>query len=369
MTFIPTHCLPTAPGTNQLLVPSVPGIGTFNDPGSPRRGVCVVFHGLFTSAYEGVATTFGLTDLTNPYFPSYNLTLDTYLQDDGWVTLYPSYPEDSMGINDPAGALRADFAADTTFGARYMNTCLLWWDHILAWCNLHYPGAPVWIYGGSHGGWMAMLLASLKSNQLTGAIVQVPATIWGNASEAFTGAANDYNNINVSGMELLPGCLSGTVCPTLVWYGRNDAAVGFGKTTLTAGANLSSGAFTGGTGVLSVADLAQITTFVPSPPGTANYGPAVKILTNTGFATVQPGVPSGSSGAGTYTGCLTTFGGGTAASGADCTQAHTQDIIAAASSHVTGHSSGDGHNLPLATAQAFQTWWQANVNPVCPATF
>lgn len=355
MTFIPSHCLPTAPVTGQLLVPNVPGLGTSFDPGSHRRGVCVVFHGLFTYPYQGVGTTFGLTDLTG-YFPSYNLTLNNDLLADGWVTLYPSYPEDSAGINDPAGVLRYDFATDGLHGGRYLETCLLWWDHVLAWCNREYPGVPVWVLGGSHGGWMAMLLASVQSHQLAGVIVQVPATIWGNASEVFTGTANDYNNLDCSGMELLPGCLDATACPTLVWYGTGDQAVGFGKTTLTAGANLSSGAFTGGTGVLYVTDLSKIT-----------IGPGVKILTSTGFATVVPTGASGSTGAGTLTGCSTTFGGGTAVSGADCTQAHTQDIIATASSHVTGQSSADGHDLPLATVQAFQTWWQANVNPACPA--
>lgn len=351
---IAEHCLPTGTlATHELPVPNIPGIGTVQDPGPPRRGVVVLCHGLFEGINPGQLSV--PADVTG-FLNDYSGTLSADLQADGWVVYQLAYPEDNYSFGAPSDGLIDDVSNDAGFGARYLATTLRMWDHIVAWRNENYPGAPLFPIGGSHGGWEALTLASLRSSQIVAAIGYIPATIWSNASTVFVG--NAFGDMSTVGMDLGPHALDATTIPILVSYGTSDQAVGWaGATTVDAASNTVDVSTFTGSGTLHIANTAGIT-----------VGPQVKVVTSGGFATITfSGIGAGTPG--TLTGCRTMFGTGTLSTGNPVTQSNTAAMIANAGANVTSHVgvSPSNHDLQLADVSAFMSWITTNVHPLAPA--
>ncbi len=221
-----THCLPNGYlETDQLPVPNVPGCGTYLEPSGTKRGVAVLLHGLNTS----VITSFPITPQDSGVgglLPVYYGTLATNLKNDGWVVLFPSYAEDNYSSGVPAEGLYNDVNSDSGHGSRYLNTTLLWWDHVLNWCQTNYPGLPIMPIGMSEGGWHVLVLSSLRSSTIVGAISHCPATIWENVSYQFTQPVN-FASTNLSGLDIGVDALNNCNIPVMISYGTNDAAVGW----------------------------------------------------------------------------------------------------------------------------------------------
>ena len=353
-----THCRPTGTlGVGQLPVPGVPGLGTVQDPGAPRRGVAIWLHGLLTTPNPGLLGY--PTDLIS-FIPVYAGTLVAGLLADGWVVLSPSFPEDSYSGGAPSVGVKNDLENDpagtTNAGTRYLNTNLLWWDHIKLWRDATYPGAPLFPIGFSHGGWNALQLASLRENDIIASLAHCPATIWSNSSLAFVGTTLDTTLTR--GMDLMPHALDHTTVPTMVSYGTNDFAAGWaGNTTVTPGSDGVDVATFTGSGTLNVGTTFGMTS-----------GPLLQVQTSNGFATVNF---TGST-SNTVTGCTTEFGSGTLSTGNTVVQSNIDQIATnagIAGAPITRNATADTHDLTLTDVATFLAWISGHVDPLAPKVF
>jgi hypothetical protein len=343
---IATHCLPAgALAAHQLPVPNVPGSGSVQVPSSPK-GIAVLLHGLQTAPVAAI----GEPTNTGGVLP---LSFGTWASDllaDDWVVLFPSYAEDGYDGAPPVG-LYADVANDTGAGARYLDTTLLWADHLLAWRDANYAGLPVALFGMSEGGWHVLsILGSDRGPSFLGGVAHCPATVWSDASPQFTGT--DFGTISTAGMDLGPHALDSVYGPVLLSYGTSDAAVGFGSSGLGAGsAGVDVTTFTG-SGTLDVADGTQ---FV--------VGPRVQVETSTGTATLSfTGTTSTS-----LTGVSLVSGGGTLVAGSTVVQSNATAIIAnaqAAGRSVVANPTTDNHELLAADVTTFMDYTTGTLDPL-----
>lgn len=221
--MIITHCDPTGagPAAHQLGVPGVPGLGSVQVPATVD-GIAVMLHGLFTAT-----PTIPITPAdTGGILPNYFGTWAADLLADNWVVLEPSHPEDGWAAGPPLGGLWDDVSNDATFGARYLNTVLLWWDHIIGYCGQRWPGKKIALFGFSMGGWMGFQIAANRQSTVLGGVVHCPATIWSNANPAFTPPDN-FGTLTTTGMDAGATILNSCTKPLMVSYGTADAAVGY----------------------------------------------------------------------------------------------------------------------------------------------
>lgn len=220
---VDTHCLPSGSlVSHQLGVCGVPGNGTYQAPTATLRGTAVLCHGLDVVPTGPPVYPFDSGGILPIYFGTW--TAD--LRADGWGVLSPAYPEDGYA-GAPVAGLLDDVKTDPAFGARYLATTLLWCDHILDFCETTNPGKPVLLLGMSEGGWHVLtIMGSSRSDSFVGGIAHCPATIWSNASPAFT-APYSFAGVNTTGMDAGTGVLDGCTRPVMVSYGTNDAAVGY----------------------------------------------------------------------------------------------------------------------------------------------
>lgn len=159
-----THCLPTGSlGTGQLPIPDFPGAGSsILTPGGSKRGVVILMHGMLTTNGQ---FAYPLQDVVG-VLPELYQTLATNLQGDGWVVIWPALIGDSYNTAQSLGLL-ADISNDTGHGSRYSNSVWsLWWDHILNYLNLNYPGFPVVPFGVSTGALQAYLIAANRTSTI-----------------------------------------------------------------------------------------------------------------------------------------------------------------------------------------------------------
>ena len=343
---IATHCLPAgALAPHQLPVPNVPGSGSIQAPTNPK-GVAVLLHGLLTAPVAAI----GAPQDTGGILPVFYGTWASDLVADDWVVLFPSYAEDGYD-GAPAAGLYADVANDTGAGARYLDTTLLWADHLLAWRDANYAGLPVALFGMSEGGWHVLtVLASNRGGAFLGGIAHCPATVWSNANPQFTGT--DFGTISTAGMDLGPHALDSVAGRVMVSYGTADAAVGYGQSSLGAGsAGVDVTTFTG-SGTLDVADGTQ---FV--------VGPQVQVETSTGTATLSfTGTTSTS-----LTGVSLVSGGGTLVAGSTVVQSNATAIIAnaqAAGRPVVANATTDNHELLAADVTTFMDYTTSTLDPL-----
>jgi hypothetical protein len=168
---VPTHCLPAGVlGTSQVPVPNFPGSATILTPGGSKRGVAVVLHGLGTTTPgwpRGAFVDNGITQM---------LTLVTNLQNDGWVVIEPDEPGDTYLTNQSDGWFN-DITNDTGSGSRLKTSIAAWWDHVMQYCNLHYPGFPVVPVGVSLGGLLILNMLQQRASSVAAYCMHIPAAL------------------------------------------------------------------------------------------------------------------------------------------------------------------------------------------------
>ena len=306
--MVATHCRPSGslaayqidvPSINQSLVRMDDATGGAGN----RRGRVLLLSGL------------GGSTNANPFWEPpilSNNNLRTGLNGDGWQTVQvPNIPQsDSLvgavdgisaeysGLTTAHPALLADIKNDSGTGARLLETSLLYFDHIMDFCNTNYGGSmPTLVVGMSWGAWWACQLALERASGMY--------PIVGAYSHC---NVNDFSKCNpgVAGFPILPGwsaqgssffsgcslsvsALNSVTLPVRVTWGYVDgfitggnsslapptdcmsmmanacSALGgtshIGNTTITSGTgDLNSGAFAGGTGVLNVGSTAGFMT-------------------------------------------------------------------------------------------------------------
>jgi hypothetical protein len=203
------------------------------------------------------------------------------LNNDGWIVVSDLYPEQYYSTSGSLGVYN-DILNDSTFGARYKSTTLLWFDHLAEYCALKFgPTMPLVAYGGSWGGYHTLLWAANQapSRKLIGYIGIVPATLISNASTGWIGPAN-YGPATINGYPGLPNGTSGAdlgpndlvniTIPGFIQTNTNDQALGYSQTTVASGSN---NANVTGITTLYVADNTQIT-----------IGPLIRVNTSNGYA-------------------------------------------------------------------------------------
>ena len=349
------HC-PVVLSSGELAVPSVPGLGTVLTPTGTPRGVAMLLHGL-----NGAAPSFPETpqDMgTGGILPLYYGTWASDLVSDGWVVLYPTYPEDAYPtqLGGPPHGIWTDITTDPEYGARYYRNLIRLAQHWVGWANMEYPGKALTVMGMSEGGYHTLAILSALGQFFVGGIAHCPATIWSNVSSLFTTSTDDFGPYLTTGLDLSPTCLNAVKGPTLVSFGTNDAAVGWTQTAVAAASNgVDVTTFTGA-GSLAVATPAdmipgvsvQVTTVTNGVPGTAT-------IRFTGTSSTD------------LTGCTLLRGTGTLATGGAVIQSLTTEIISnaqAAGAPVTSNQTTDNHELLLADEKAFKTFWETYLDPL-----
>jgi hypothetical protein len=345
---VPTHC--SGPfGTGQLVVPAVPGSFGILDPGAGnRRGIIVVLHG-------GIGTSPGTVPQPTP---SDTLSLD--LQGDGWIVFQPAAPEDYVFTPGPSymGALYNDVSNDAGHGSRYQATYLEQWDHLIDYFRRTYGGTrPVGVWGGSDGGWKALVTAVNRS--VIGYLSAIPACLWENIGPIWTGNGV-FSNLSWTGMDLNATYMNAVTVPGIIQYGTSDNAVGWAATTVAAGSNGVAVSTFAGAGTLNVAASTNMV-----------VGPRVQVTGLTG-GTGSAIIAFTGTGSGTLTGCTTVAGSGTLNTNNPVTQNWTDQIITNAvnaGQPVTRRGVAQGHVFTSTDAAAFFSWVQANLDPSYPVSF
>jgi hypothetical protein len=166
-----THCLPSGSlGTAQIPVPPFTGYpGTILTPSGSKRGVVVWSPGLGT-----LNTSWGQSFADNGVFQVQ--TLATNLQNDGWVVIYAEPPGLNYLTTQATGVFN-DINNDAGNGSRFKTTASLWWDHVINYLNLNYPGWPVVPFGGSMGGLFTLIIATTRTSTIAAYGMQVPAEL------------------------------------------------------------------------------------------------------------------------------------------------------------------------------------------------
>lgn len=360
----PSHCIPDnggVLGTNQI---PIPNIGDANVhaiiPSGSKRGVVVSMHGLSVGP---VAVPPGAPiDTYSIVGNSLEGTFAGTMVTAGWVFLNVLYPED---WSDVIGAQRIfnDIASDPSPlpGARYFQTIGLWWDHVADYVHKKYPGCPIIAYGGSWGGMHTLTVASTRGASLAGFMANIPACILENANPAYSD--NLFGAQLSPGLELPVTCLDQWQGPGLINYGTADYAVGWSQTTIASASGGVDVATLTGTQSLTVADASKmvcISGFAPNIRLTGLSG-------GSGQATVRYTAISGN----VLQNCTTLQGSGTTVTGIPVIQNNIDAILTRNSGFVTRMADGGSgtpmyHEFTSTAAASFQTWANANLNPICP---
>ena len=352
------HCLPNGLlGTGELAVPNFPGPGPTLVPPSPlkKRGVVVYSHGLGTGSGnypEGVLSAGPENDLANA------------LVADGWIVIRTTELGDTGGLPQNTNWFN-DFSNDRGQGSRLNANNLHLLDHIIEYCNLTYPGYPIFPMGISLGGYYTLLFASQRASAIAGFVCMCPATqLWTiqgivsswnqapvvtfNLDSSMNGLTLPQSTIKVqtgiSGIAT-SGCIvvqaSGGTGAQVIRYNGISGQTFLGTTggntalgTMATGGTVTQSSFTTGADILMTAlnNLPKGTQGVP-PPGFIQWGSFDFIV----------GYPN-----------TVVLGQNAAASGSPVT---TQ------ANHITQHGIDD------TDVTTIMTWITANVDPKCPPIF
>lgn len=332
-----THCLTLGYlGTAELPCCNISGatITVTNPPaGTLRRGVCVMFHGLYLAAVA-VPVPPALGEAYAPFGSNYSLSQATNLAADGWVVISVPAPEDAYnGV--PAAGVYNDVAADVNNGGRWVQTNLHTWDHVYQYIQNTYGNLPILVVGNSLGGWRALEIAINRTSQIVGYVASEPPTIFETVGTNYT-APNDFALINWSGADIGPTALNAVPLLGMVGYSTTDTAVGWGLNT-TATSLVA--------GTLTV-------------PGTAGSLPSGRLLLTglTGGTGRQVLQYTGQS-ATQFTGCTVVSGSGTVNPGVTvCQQSTTDAMITAgqvAGKPITRISAASPHGIDLNQSGAY----------------
>ena len=332
-----THCLTLGYlGTAELPCCNISGatITVTNPPaGTLRRGVCVMFHGLYLAA-QAVPVPPALYDTYSPFGSLYSLTQAANLATDGWVVINVPAPEDAYnGV--PGTGVYNDVAADVNNGGRWLQTNLHAWDHVYQYIQNTYGNWPIMVVGESLGGWRALEIAINRTSQIVGYVASQPATIFETVGTLYTTPSN-FGLLNWSGADLGPSALNAVTIPGMVQYSTVDTAVWWaGNTTAT---SLVAGTLT----------LASTTGFEAAGN--------VLLTGLTGGTGRQVLAYTAVAGA-TLTGCTVVSGSGTIAAGVSVAQQSTTDAMITAGQvagkPITRISAASPHGLNLDQTGAY----------------
>ena len=336
-----THCLPNGQlGTSELPCCNISGatITVTNPPaGTLRRGVCVMFHGLYLTA-QAVPVPPALVDAYGPFGSVYSLTQAANLANDGWVVLNVPAPEDAYnGV--PGTGVYNDVAADVNNGGRWVQTNLHAWDHVYQYIQNTYGNWPIMVVGNSLGGWRALQIAINRTTQIVGYVSSEPATIFETVGLTYT-TPNDFAVINWSGANIGPTALNTISIPGMVGYSTVDTAVGWGLNTTAT--SLVAGTLTVAStaGSLSAALGSQRVLLTGLTGGTGR-----QVLQYTGQSATQ------------FTGCTVVSGSGTINPGVTVCQQSTSDAMITAGQvagkPITRQSSAGPHGTVLNDSGAY----------------
>lgn len=220
-----THCLPNQTlGTDELPVSSISAANThILTPSGSKRGVVVNLHGLIVAQQHNPRPM--ITD-SGGFLPVYNLTFSNNLVADGWVVMHPSYPEDNY-VGIPSRGVFNDIVADPGHGARYLETTLHWWEHLVEYIHTNYGNWPIVLFGFSWGGWHVFQLVNHRPADITAYITHHGATVLSEASPVWTNPV-DFTAIDTSGLDISSTFLnSATSIPGMIGWGESDSAIGY----------------------------------------------------------------------------------------------------------------------------------------------
>jgi hypothetical protein len=357
-------CPPLDIPVTSKIVSVVPGTSFTMDTFPTGSGTSVVVGANNNVPFFGVNGGFAFTQLLN---------------NDGWVVITPPYMEDEY-LTIPCLGVQNDMVHDSGFGARYLASTLLWFDHVRQFVNDHFGYWPIVPTGASWGGSHALQWAIHQPSQIAAFMACLPATLLENASVAFTQPSNfapfnqTANGVSLagvpnglSGWDFGPTDLSGLTVPGAVVYGTIDSAAGWGSTTLAAGNTTDVSTFAG-SGTLAVVDGTKIV-------AGGSSGILCQVATSNGIAFIGVGSVSGNN----LNGLTTLHGSGVPTTGGAVNQSLTDQLITnAAAGKVTRMPNGtygtitgsaQPHFFNLNDAQALAQWLAAVVDPNCPAVW